>query len=346
MNSSDLALSEESSIHLTVYRLVRDNIQSGRLPQGTVFTEYRLANQLALSREPVGRALRRLEAEGLIVRDQSRGYSVGTEPGLPNRELPPLDISETTLELFRGRAEWRKIWERVQGDLIACMPFARYKIVEMTMASHYGVSRTVTRDLLGRLETLSLVEREGRSQCYLRQLTPQLMTELYELRCLVEPLALLKAAPRHRREALERMREDLLDAEHRYPDVGVADMARYEEDLHIASTEDCPNRTLVESVRQHQMLVLATNRLIPLYLGMPHSEPFFAEHRLVVELLLNGAFEAAALALEAHLKSAERKQLARLIELKAHTPVVPPYLVEASLKDRWMRKASGEGMPR
>ena len=75
------------------------------------------------------------------------------------------------------------------------------------------------------------------------------------------------------------------------------------------------------------MLVLATNRLIPLYLGMPGSEPFFAEHRLVLELLLNGAPEAAALALEAHLRSAVRKQHLRLIELRAHRPVVPPYLV-------------------
>jgi DNA-binding GntR family transcriptional regulator len=67
---------------------------------------------------------------------------------------------------------------------------------------------------------------------------------------------------------------------------------------------------------------------------MPRSEPFFAEHRLVVELLLNGAPEAAGVALEAHLKSAERKQLARLSELRAHTPVVPPYLVAASSTDR------------
>ncbi len=334
MSSSDLAFGEEPSLHLTVYRLVRDNIESGKLPPGTILTEYRLANQFALSRDPVGRALRRLEAEGFVARDQIRGYSVGGEPGLPSRELPSLDISEDTLELFRGRAEWRKIWERVQGDLIACMPFGRYKIVEMTMATHYGVSRTVTRDLLARLETLSLVEREGRSQCYLRQLTPELMIELYELRCLLEPQALIKAAPLQRRESLERMRDDLLDAERRYPEVGPADMARYEEDLHVASTEDCPNRTLVGAVRQNQMLVLATNRLIPLYLGMPRSEPFFAEHRLVVELLLNGAPEAAGVALEAHLKSAERKQLARLSELRVHTPVVPPYLVAASSTDR------------
>ena len=235
-------------------------------------------------------------------------------------------MSASVLEILRGRAEWQKIWDRVQGDLIACMPFGRYKIVEMTMATHYGVSRTVTRDLLARLETLGVVEREGRSQCFLRQLTPALMSELYEVRRLLEPRALLNAADTHDRAELERIRDELLQAERRYPDVTASDFARYEDELHLGLTEDGRNRTLVGLLRQPQTLVLATNRLIPLYLGAPASEPFLAEHRLVVELLLNGAPESAAEALQAHLRSAERKQYVRLAALAKHEPIVLPYL--------------------
>ena len=77
------------------------------------------------------------------------------------------------------------------------------------------------------------------------------------------------------------------------------------------------------------MMVLATNRLIQLYLRMPQAEPFLAEHCLVVDLLLSGSPEAAAIALEAHLRTAVRKQHARLADLKAHhQPMVPPYLLE------------------
>ncbi len=126
------------------------------------------------------------------------------------------------------------------------------------------------------------------------------------------------------------MRAELLEAEAQYPNVSASCFARFEEDLHIQSTAACPNRSLVTLMRQTQTLVLATNRLIPLYLGMPTSEPFFAEHRLVLELLLNGAPEAAALALEAHLRSAVRKQ--HLNELRAHRPVVPPYLAAGARK--------------
>ena len=332
MNSGDVAALHDMPLHAMVGRLLRDNIESGRLPPGTPLTEYGLAQELSLSRVPVGRALLRLEEEGLLARDGARGYVVGGAPRLSGRERPELDIPEDALDLVRGLSEWRKIWDRVQGDLVACMPFGRYKIIEMTMAAHYGVSRTVTRDLLARLDTLGLVEREGRSQCYLRRLTPELMAELYQMRRLMEPAALMQAAPFHDRAMLERMRADLLAAEARYPDLSPDGFAKFEQDLHVDSTAACPNRTLVTLMRQTQTLILATNQLIPLYLGMPSAEPFFAEHRLVFELLLAGAPEAAALALEAHLKSAERKQYLRLAELQVHRPLVPPYLAPIAEK--------------
>jgi DNA-binding GntR family transcriptional regulator len=329
MKLNDARRSDEMSLHSTVYDIVRGNIESGRLQPGTFLNEHRLARQLSVSRAPIARALQRLEADGLISRNQVRGYLVSGAPKCPARELPLLDLSEAALERVRGRPEWEKIWDQVESDLIGCMPFGRYKVTELAMAEHYKVSRTITRDLLARLEARALVHRIGRSQCYLRQLTPELMSDLYEVRTLLEPTALLRAAPQHRREHLERMRQDLVDAERRYPNISVADLSRYENDLHIVSTEACPNKELLNFLRQSQMLVLATNRLIQLYLGMPQAEPFLAEHRLVIDLLLSGSPEAAAVALEAHLSTAVRKQHARLADLKAHhQPVVPPYLLE------------------
>ena len=325
----DSRRSDEMALHSTVYDIVRGNIKSGRLRPGTFLNEYRLSRQLSVSRAPIARALQRLEADGLISRNQVRGYLVSGATQSTAREMPLLDLSEVALQIVRGRPEWEKIWDQVESDLIGCMPFGRYKVIELAMAEHYKVSRTVTRDLLARFEARGLVQRIGRSQCYLRQLTPELMSNLYEVRTLLEPTALLRAAPHHQKDQLERMRQDLVDAQRRYPDVSVADLSRYENDLHIVSTEACPNRELLNFLRQSQMMVLATNRLIQLYLRMPQAEPFLAEHCLVVELLLSGSPEAAAIALEAHLRTAVRKQHARLADLKAHhQPMVPPYLLE------------------
>jgi len=323
----DSRRSDEMALHSTVYDIVRGNIETGRLRPGTLLNEHRLSRQLSVSRAPIARALQRLEADGLISRSQIRGYLVSGATQSTAREMPLLDLSEVALQRVRGRPEWEKIWDQVESDLIGCMPFGRYKVIELAMADHYKVSRTVTRDLLARFEARGLVQRIGRSQCYLRQLTPELMSNLYEVRTLLEPTALLRAAPHHQKNQLERMRQDLVDAQRRYPDVSVADLSRYENDLHIVSTEACPNRELLNFLRQSQMMVLATNRLIQLYLRMPQTEPFLAEHRLVIDLLLSGSPETAAIALEAHLRTAVRKQHARLADLKAHhQPIVPPYL--------------------
>ena len=327
MSSAEADADGEHSLAAALYQAVRDNIESGRLPAGTPLNTHRLARQLSVSRAPVGRALQRLETDGLIVRNAVRGYRVRGVAARAPRHTPQLELSDAAIEIVRGRAGWEKIWDAVERDLVGCMPFGRFKVIELAMAEHYGVSRTVTSELVARFEAHGLLEKAGRSQCFLRELTPALMNDLYEVRRLLEPTALLASAPFLAKPKLERMRADLVDADRRYPDVSVADLGRYEDDLHVACTQPCTNRPLLAALRQSQLPVLATNRLFQIYLGMPALEPFLAEHRLVVELLLNGAPDAAAVALDAHLRSAVRKQHARLTELKArHQPVVPPYL--------------------
>jgi DNA-binding GntR family transcriptional regulator len=330
MNSNEAGFDSEPSLSSVVYQAVRANIESGRLPAGTLLYEHRLARQLTVSRAPIGRALQKLAADGLLMRKAPRRYQVPGAESSAARPPPNLELSPDALDIVRGRAGWERIWDQVESDLVGCIPFGRFKINELAMAEHYGVSRTVTRDLLGRFEARGLVERARRSQCFLRELTPEFMNDLYEVRRLLEPTALLNAAPRLSKLRLEEMREDLRSAEEKYPDLSATDIARYEDDLHVECTERCLNRFLIFSLRQSQLPALATNRLFQIYLGMPALEPFLVEHRLVIELLLSGAPEAAAVALDAHLRSAARKQQARLKDLKAHhRPTVPRYLRQA-----------------
>ena len=327
MSSAEAELDDDPSLSSVLYQTVRTNIESGRLPAGLIVNEHGLARQLAVSRAPVTRALQRLAAEGFITRNALRGYRVTGAESNPLRQMPRLELSPEAIEIVRGRAGWKKIWDRVESDLVGCMPFGPFKINELAMAECYGVSRTVTRDLLARLEAGGLVKKAARSQCLVPELTAELMSDLYEVRRLLEPTALLSAAPHLAKDRLEEMREDLRKAECNYPDLSAPDIARYEDDLHIGCTQACPNRSLISALRQSQLPVLATNRLFQIYLGMPAAEPFLAEHRLVVELMLNDAPEAAAVALDAHLRSAVRKQHSRLKELKAHhRPTVPPFL--------------------
>ena len=330
-DAEDLAIDRAESglvpsLEQALCRLLRHNIVSGRLPPGTVLNEHGLSQELSVSRAPTGRALDQLAGEGLILRNEGRGFRI---PGTasPGAEAPRLDLPAEMIDVIRGRAGWERLWDQVEGDLAACMPFARFKIVELTMAEHYRVSRSITRDILARLQARGMIERSGRSQCFLPELTSTLMHHLYEVRRLLEPVALMHAADHLDRDRLDAMRTALVEAGARYPDVSGAELAALEHDLHQTCLEPCPNKPLLAALRQHQPMTLATNRLVHVYLGMPKAEPFLAEHRLVIELLVAGTADAAAAALEAHLRSAVQKQRARFAELKAHhRPVVPPYL--------------------
>jgi hypothetical protein len=74
---------------------------------------------------------------------------------------------------------------------------------------------------------------------------------------------------------------------------------------------------------------------------MPALEPFLAD-RLVIELILNNAPDAAAVALDAHLRSAARKQQTRLKDLKAHhRPTVPLYLRQVGINEYKIRQSNG-----
>jgi len=71
-------LSPVSQITLTdtVTDKIREAIVRGELEPGERLTEPTLASRLGVSRSPVREALRRLENEGLVVRESSNGFSV------------------------------------------------------------------------------------------------------------------------------------------------------------------------------------------------------------------------------------------------------------------------------
>jgi DNA-binding GntR family transcriptional regulator len=326
MNSAESQNSSDLPLHAAVSKVIRLNIESGNLNAGMLLRESELVAQFTVSRVPISRALRELVGAGILEK-ASRGFLVSGRQNVDQQTPPQLNIPESLAELFKGKASWEKIYSKVEGDIVAAMPFGRYKITEAGMAEYYHVSRTVTGDLLVRLQERGLVERRGRSQIQVPALTEQLMVDLYEVRAILEPAALVRSAPFLGKDRLERMKQQLRSAEVAYPAVTLDDLAALENELHVSFLEQTPNKRLLASLRTSQLPLLATNYLLKRYLGTPETEPFLAEHRIIVELLLNGATEEAGSALKAHLRSACEKGVKR-IELvrKDHKMTPLPYL--------------------
>lgn len=83
-NGESVGLAGEHPDH--VYDEMRRAVVEGRYPPGLRLVEQRLAEEFMVSRTPVREALRRLEAEGLVVVERNRGAQV--------RHLSPQEIAD------------------------------------------------------------------------------------------------------------------------------------------------------------------------------------------------------------------------------------------------------------
>ena len=315
-----------------VHRVLRNHIVERRLPEGLVLLEGPIADVFEISRAPVNRALRLLHEQGLIVRFEGRGYLV---PGANGHADPlRLDIREAGLALpsalndeLGQRTSWERIYDAIEAEVGSALAFGRYRVLEARLAERYGVSRTVAREVLGRMQERGLVEKGSRPHWIVGPLTAKAMRELYQMRRLLEPPALIEAAERLDVRTLERLRERLVMIEQHFPNVDSEQIGSLDQDLHVTCVLAIDNQRLKGAIRQCQ-LPLVTNLTFLKYLGLPEGLPEIQEHRMVFDLLIVGSINAAAAALDDHLARSLDRALSRLQVLSViPTPEIPDYLV-------------------
>lgn len=310
-----------------VARVLRSNIESGHLPRGTVLKEGPLAERLQTSRAPVNAALRALSDEGQVQRLDGQGYIVGTKPpGLPPpgdmSRLEGLDIPPDIARALATRGTWRHFYEQVEREVAASLIFGEFRLVEAGLADHLGVSRTVARDILGRLHERGLIRKSQSSHWTAGPLTARILRERFELRAILEPAALRLAAPHVDYAAIDRISATLAQSRE-------VDDETLEEAFFEASVARAPNAELVDTMRKARFLPLAANRAL-VELGLPASTVDRAEYRALFELLARRRIDAAAEELRAHLQLMADKSLARLkiVAVLDHSVTVAPYLTE------------------
>src|ERR1700723_3381282 len=178
-----------------VASVLRSNITSGRLQAGLVLLEGPIATLMKTSRAPVQAALRILEEEKLVRRFNGRGYLVGRAgtPVVPVRR----DIGKLGLRIpneidaaLQNRGLWEVVYEEVESAVAACLIFGEFRIIESELGDYYGVSRTVVRDVLGRLHERGLIAKTSSSHWIVGPLTAQSARERFQVRQLLEPEAL------------------------------------------------------------------------------------------------------------------------------------------------------------
>ncbi|MBI1169819.1 GntR family transcriptional regulator [bacterium] len=324
MIRADNPLAREPRYEL-IARVLRDNIMRGNLPEGFVLLEGPIATIMQTSRVPVQAALRQLLEERLIHRFEGRGYLVGhggttlTPLRRDIRELP-LDIPEQVDDALQTRGTWRHVYDRVEEEVATCQIFGEFRIVETELADYLGVSRTVARDVLARLQEKGLIRKSASSHWIAGPLTARTLREKFELSSILEPAALRQAAPRIRYPEVE----DLLLRIGTDPSVGSETLSNALMELCIAQAT---NTSLVELIRANRLLLSAVNRAL-IALGLPRDEAMIEQYRKLFELIARHPIDSAAEYLREHLAIVTRHYLARMkiVAVIRETGDFAPYL--------------------
>ncbi len=308
-----------------ITRVLRSNIQRGNLPEGLVLLEGPIAAVMQTSRVPVQSALRHLMAEGLVHRFEGRGYLVGPE----GRNILPvrrdirefaLDIPEAMDDALQTRGTWRHVYEEVEEQVASCQIFGEFRIIETELSEYLGVSRTVARDVLARLQERGLIRKSATSHWIAGPLTARTVREKFELRSIMEPAALRLAAPFIRYAEVENLLE-MIDSGSMISSESLSDALM---DFCIAQA---PNTTLVEMIRGNRLLLSSVNRALTA-LGLPNDEATIDQYRTLLDLIARHPIDSAAEYLRDHVEIMAQRNLARMkiVAVITEAGAFAPYL--------------------
>ena len=173
------------------------------------------------------------------------------------------------------------------------------RLVESELADRFGVSRTPIREALQRLETQSLLTRDGRS-LIVASLDHNQLSELYVVRAELEGLA-ARLAARHATAEEARVLRDMVEADQALlgnPKGLARANRRFHKQIHLASH----NRYLVQQLDlvHRSMALMATTSLA----AEGRGEVALAEHAAIVTAIENRDEMGAYNALKDHISKA------------------------------------------
>lgn len=297
-------------------------IGRGAIAPGTRLTETAVAERFGISRAPARQALAELERLGHVRKAAARGYDV----------LACTDSSPSFASAAEGDPHihflpsWELLYPEIEIEIVSRTSLAGWRINEAVLARHYGVSRTVARDVVARLQQRGIVQKDERGRWFAPALTPKHIDELYELRWVLEPLALEKAASRLPEGFLLRMRAHVLRAMEATETQGEM-LDALEQELHVELLGHCGNDALMRAISLPQALLIAHHFLYRWTAELFDTEPFLPEHLEIVDALMSGDIEEAKAALVRHLKISRERAMLRIAAVaEVIKPDELPYL--------------------
>jgi DNA-binding GntR family transcriptional regulator len=329
-------MAEARPLYELIYDVLREHLQGGSFHSGLVFGEAAVARAFGSSRIPAAAALQRLKAEGMLRSFKGRGLiAADADP----HELVRTELLDAGLRLpaevssnLLVRNHHGRIYPQVEHTIAASLSFGRFLVNESALAEHYGVSRTVAHEVLTRLERVGLISQQGNQRWYAGPLTAEDLRDHFEMRWLLEPVALGQSMDSLPPDAVATRREHVRKAlEQKITPVRIE---KLEIELHVQTVLADANRHIVETVRRTQLIVIPTHSTFASHQRVRELGRTLEEHLEIYDLILARKKHAATQALEGHVKRALEPNVERLHKLgPLPESLRPPFLIPAGRGD-------------
>lgn len=321
--------------YISISNAVEDAIQIGRLKPGWVLTEEPLARHFNTSRTTIRKALSALHDANKITRFDGRGFLVGSDSSVyPHRGSIERALFDATSNgsVPRAVSNPDQILPVLREELIRALPFGPLQISEAKLTEQFSVSRSVVRDMLSQLRNSGIVQKNERSKWVLPVLTASDVRNHYQLRILLEPVALAESGPLLADAQIELALARLTNLNGQKAEPSSEEISELENALHVRALAGCTNDHLLKTL-QKSRLVLAINEMFRLILGRsPDGKRLIQEHLVIYEALARKDFRTACELLAIHLSGASERTSKRLQTLSVlQPPALPEYLSPGAL---------------
>ncbi|MQA83566.1 MAG: FCD domain-containing protein [Streptosporangiales bacterium] len=183
-------------------------------------------------------------------------------------------------------------------------------LVERELAAAFGVSKTPVREALKVLARSGLVERDPYRGTSVRRVDRQMVTSVYEVRLLLEPEAVRRAAAEHSRETLAAAGRTLGRAREAGAEPDHVGLSRLNRRFHRELYAPCPNKLLTGMLDglQEQVALIA----VAGWRAQPTWQEEADDHAAILAAVQQGDADGAGRLLRRHVETFYGRMMASL----------------------------------
>jgi len=208
----------------------------------------------------------------------------------------------------------RDVVTTLYEDIVLGVYAAGTQLVEERLAERFGVKRHTIREAFVHLEELSFVQREPSRGVFVKELTPEEVREIYDVRYILETSAVRLTplpAPREivdRMVEIQRLHEQAIEA-NRYRAV-----LHLNNEFHRVQFSACQNKTLVEAIEEYARRVHVVTAI---KFGDPHSmAQVVRQHWEIIETMRGHDTQALVEIVSAHFSNRQCDEYERRYLIK------------------------------